>query len=120
VNRIRRENVALQGDESLEFCGLDNEQLIGYVKSEETSGNIILVVVNLDPHNVQSGWIDLDLGALGLDADRPYQVHDLLSEQRYQWHGPRNYVSLDPQRLPAHIFKLRRHLRTEHDFDYFM
>jgi starch synthase (maltosyl-transferring) len=120
VNRIRRENAALQSDESLEFCSLDNDQLIGYVKSDGESGNIILVVVNLDPHNVQSGWIELDLGALGLDAAKPYQVHDLLSEQRYQWLGPRNYISLDPQRLPAHIFKLRRHLRTEHDFDYFM
>jgi starch synthase (maltosyl-transferring) len=120
INRIRRENSALQSNESLRFCPLDNESLIGYLKSDEASSDIILVVVNLDPHNVQSGWIELDLGTLGLEAAKPYQVHDLLSEQRYQWRGPRNYVSLDPSRLPAHVFKLRRHLRTEHDFDYFM
>jgi starch synthase (maltosyl-transferring) len=120
INRIRLDNAALQSDDSLRFCPLDNEQLIGYLKSHEASGDIILVVVNLDPHNVQSGWIDLDLGALRLDAAEPYQVHDLLSEQRYQWRGGRNYVMLDPERMPAHVFKLRRHLRTEHDFDYFL
>jgi starch synthase (maltosyl-transferring) len=119
INHIRRGHAALQSDESLRFCPLDNEQLIGYLKSHEASGDIILVIVNLDPHNVQSGWLELDLGALRLDAAAPYQVHDLLSEQRFEWRGGRNYVMLDPRRLPAHVFKLRRHLRTEHDFDYF-
>jgi len=76
--------------------------------------------VNLDPHHAQAGWVDLDLDALQLDPERPYQVHDLLSDQRYQWRGARNYVMLDPERLPAHLFRLRRHLRSEHDFDYYM
>ncbi len=82
--------------------------------------NIILTVVNLDPHNTQSGWLSVDLAKLGLAADQPYQVHDLLSDQRYQWHGPRNFVMLDPQRMPAHVFRIRRHVRREQDFDYFL
>jgi starch synthase (maltosyl-transferring) len=120
INRIRRDNTALQSDGSLRFCRIDNEQLIAYLKSDEGSGNIILTVVNLDPHNAQSGWIELDLSSLKIDPLRPYQVHDLLSDQRYQWRGGRNYVMLDPQRMPAHLFRLRRHVRTEHDFDYFL
>jgi starch synthase (maltosyl-transferring) len=120
MNRVRRENSALQSDRSLEFCAVDNEYLIAYRKSDEATGNIVLTVVNLDPHHAQSGWLDLGLESLGLDPDRPYQVHDLLSEQRYQWRGPRNFVMLDPARLPAHVFVLRRHLRSEHDFDYFV
>ncbi|MGA2399894.1 MAG: alpha-1,4-glucan--maltose-1-phosphate maltosyltransferase [Steroidobacteraceae bacterium] len=120
MNRIRRDNVALQSDASLRFCAIDNEELIGYVKSDATSDNVIIVAVNLDPNHVQSGWIELDLRALGLDDSTPYQVHDLLSDQRYQWRGRRNYVMLDPQRMPAHVLKLRRYLRTEHDFDYFL
>jgi starch synthase (maltosyl-transferring) len=120
INRVRRENPALHSDRSLRFCPIDNDQLIAYFKNDEPSGNSILVIVNLDPHNVQSGWIELDLVALQLEAQRPFQVHDLLSDQRYQWSGARNYVSLDPGRLPAHVFKLRRHVRTEHDFDYFL
>jgi starch synthase (maltosyl-transferring) len=119
INRIRRDNVALQSDHTLAFCPIDNEQLIAYVK-HDSSGNVVLMVVNLDPHNTQSGWLDLDLGKLGLAADQPYQVHDLLSDQRYQWHGPRNFVMLDPQRIPAHVFRVRRHVRREQDFDYFL
>lgn len=120
MNRVRRENAALQSDRSLEFCAVDNEYLIAYRKSDEATGNIVLTVVNLDPHHVQSGWLELDLESLGLDPEQPYQVHDLLSEQRYQWRGGRNFVMLDPTRLPAHVFVLRRHLRSEHDFDYFV
>jgi starch synthase (maltosyl-transferring) len=120
MNSIRRDNAALQADTSLRFCAIDNEELIGYLKSDESSDNVIIVVVNLDPYHVQSGWIELDLGSLGLDDSTPYQVHDLLSDQRYQWRGRRNYVMLDPARMPAHVLKLRRYLRTEHDFDYYL
>ena len=120
VNRIRRDNSALQSDRELAFCPIDNEQLIAYLKHDRGTGNIVLTVVNLDPHNTQSGWISLDLEKLGLAADQPYQVHDLLSDQRYQWRGPRNFVMLDPQRIPAHVFRIRRHLRREQDFDYFL
>jgi starch synthase (maltosyl-transferring) len=120
INQIRRDNAALQSDGTLRFCPVDNEQLIAYQKSDPSSGNIVLTVVNLDPHNVQSGWLELDLDTLQVDASRPFQVHDLLSDQRYQWRAGRNYVMLDPWRMPAHVFRLRRHVRTEHDFDYFM
>lgn len=82
--------------------------------------NAILVVVNLDPHHTQSGWTDLALEALGLEDGQPYQVHDLLGGGRYLWEGPRNYVELDPRVLPAHVFRVRRRIRREQDFEYFM
>jgi starch synthase (maltosyl-transferring) len=120
MNRIRRENAALQSDCGLHFCPVDNDQLIAYLKMDSKSGNVILTVVNLDPHQAQSGWVDVDVGALKLDAEQPYQVHDLLSEQRYIWRGRYNYVMLDPQRVPAHVFRLRRRVRSEQDFDYYL
>jgi starch synthase (maltosyl-transferring) len=120
MNRIRRENVALQSDSGLHFCRIDNDQLIAYLKIDTGSGNVILTVVNLDPHQPQSGWVDLNVNALKLDVDQPYQVHDLLSEQRYIWRGRYNYVMLDPQRAPAHVFRLRRRMRREQDFDYYL
>ncbi len=120
INRIRRDNPALQSDHNLNFCAVDNDQLIAYVKHDAASQNIVLTVVNLDPYNPQSGWLVLDLKALGIDPEQPYQVHDLVSDQRYQWRGTRNFVMLDPQRMPAHVFRVRRHLRSERDFDYFL
>jgi starch synthase (maltosyl-transferring) len=120
MNRIRRDNPALQSDKSLRFCNVDNDQLIAYLKVEPASSNIILTVVNLDAHQPQSGWVELDLQKLGLTADQAFQVHDLLSEQRYLWRGTHNYVRLDPARSPAHVFVLRRRVRSEHDFDYYL
>ena len=120
VNRIRRENAALQQDWNLHFYPIDNEQLICYAKFGEDRANILLMVVNLDPHHTQGGWLELPLGELGLDPGQPYQVHDLLGEARFLWHGPRNYVELDPKMAPAYIFRLRRRVRTERDFDYYL
>jgi starch synthase (maltosyl-transferring) len=120
MNRIRRENNALQSDTGLHFCKIENDQLIAYLKVDPGSTNVILTVVNLDPHHPQSGWVDLDVGALKIDPDQPYQVHDLLSDQRYIWRGRYNYVLLDPQRAPAHVFRLRRRVRSERDFDYYL
>jgi starch synthase (maltosyl-transferring) len=118
VNRIRRENPALQNDESLRFFRADNEQLLCYGK--HYGGDLLIMVVSLDPNHKQSGWLELPLHELGLRTDKPYQMHDLLSDQRFLWRGPRNYVELDPRQVPAHIFRLRRYVRTERDFDYFL
>ncbi|MGH8609909.1 MAG: alpha-1,4-glucan--maltose-1-phosphate maltosyltransferase [Gammaproteobacteria bacterium] len=120
VNRIRRDNPALQSDWSLRFHPVDNEQLICYSKATADLSNLILVVVNLDPQHRQSGWVELSLDELRLEPDQPYQLHDLLCDARYLWHGPKNYVALDPHRAPAHIFRLLRRIRSERDFDYFM
>jgi starch synthase (maltosyl-transferring) len=119
MNRIRRENSALQSNAGLRFCKIDNDQLIAYLKTDPSAANLILTIVNLDPHHPQSGWVDVDIGALQFDADQPYQVHDQLSDQRYIWRGRYNYVLLDPQRAPAHVFRLRRRVRSEQDFDYY-
>jgi starch synthase (maltosyl-transferring) len=120
VNRIRRENPALHGDRSLRFHSVDNEQLICYSKHTADFSNVILTVVNLDPHHTHSGWLLLTLSELGLEADKPFQVHDLLSGARYLWNSDRNFIELNPRVMPAHIFRVRKKIRTEHDFDYFM
>ncbi|HXF57551.1 MAG TPA: alpha-1,4-glucan--maltose-1-phosphate maltosyltransferase [Actinomycetota bacterium] len=119
VNRIRRENPALHTDRTLRFHRVDNDQLVAYSKTAEEGPNAVLVMVNLDPHHPQEGTTDLDLAVLGIQPDRPFLVEDLLTGARYLWHGPRNYVRLDPSRLPAHLFRVRADVRTERDFEYF-
>jgi len=120
VNRIRRENEALQSDRRLEFHPVDNDQLICFSKRSPDGSNLIVVVINLDPHYRQSGFVTLPLDQLGIEEDRPYQAHDLLTGARYPWTGRRNYVELDPYSVPGHIFKIRRRLRAESDFEYFL
>jgi starch synthase (maltosyl-transferring) len=96
LNRIRKENPALQSDWSLKFHPIDNPQLLAYSKTE--GRNVILTVVNLDARSPQSGWIDFG----------PCEVHDLLSGGHYRWTGPRNYIELSPHTLPAHVFRVTR------------
>ena len=120
VNQIRRENRALQSNQNLRFHRVDNERIIAFTKATDDLSNVILVVVNLDPHYMQAGLVELPLDELKIDPQQPYQVHDLLTDSRYLWHGPRNYVELHPQRIPAHIFAIRRRVRSEQDFDYYM
>lgn len=120
LNAIRRENPALHDNSSLRFLDVDNENLIAYSKHSAQASNIIITVVNLDPHHPQSGWVQLDVEALGMTADTSFQMHELLSGARYLWQGARNYVRLDPAHAPAHIFRLRRRVRKEQDFDYFL
>ncbi len=120
VNRVRRENPALHSNWNLLFYDCDNPQLLCYSKRTDDFSNVVLVVVNLDPHHPQSGWIDVAPRELGIDSDDPYQVHDLVSGARYLFHGPRNFVSLDPARVPAHVFLVRKRLRSERDFEYYL
>ncbi|RJP20389.1 MAG: alpha-1,4-glucan--maltose-1-phosphate maltosyltransferase [Candidatus Abyssobacteria bacterium SURF_5] len=120
VNKLRRENPALQSGRNLRFHAISNEQLICYSKHTDDLSDIILAVVNLDAHHAHAGWLDIPLSLFGLDPHQSYQAHDLLSGARYLWYGSRNYVEIDPNVVPAHLFRIRRRIRTERDFDYFM
>lgn len=115
VNSIRRENPALQYNYHLKFHSTDNPQLLAYTKSTEDGTNTILTVVNLSPQYIHSGWVQLSLEDLGVPANQSFQVHDQLSDARFLWHGAKNYVELNPQILPAHIFRLQ----AEHDSDHY-
>jgi starch synthase (maltosyl-transferring) len=120
VNRIRRRNPALQQNVNLCFHPVDNAQIVCYSKWNDDHSDIVLVAVNLDTRHVQAGWVTLNLAVLGLEANRSFEVHDLLGDKHYLWHGARNYLELNPHRMPAHILRLHGRTRTERDFDYFV
>jgi len=120
INKIRRDNPALHTTWNLKFYDVDNDYLLFYGKATEDLSNIILIVVNLDPFHTQLGWVRVPLAELEIDPHQPYLVHDLLSDDKYIWHGERNYVELNPQISPAHILRVRKRLKRETDFDYFM
>lgn len=120
VNRVRKQNPALQTNGNLRFHRTDNPSLLCYSKNTDDFSNLIIVVVNLDCFHVQTGWIELDLDSIGMDTRHAFQAYDLLSEGRFLWQGSRNYVQLMPESLPAHILRVRRWVRTEHDFDYYL
>jgi starch synthase (maltosyl-transferring) len=120
LNTIRRENPALQRNDTLVFHESDNASVLSYSKSDPETGNVVVCVVNLDPQHRHTAWLTLNLDALGVASSDVFQVHDLLSDARFQWHGGRAFVDLDPAVMPAHIFKVRRRLRSEATFEYFL
>jgi starch synthase (maltosyl-transferring) len=111
LNRIRRAHPALQQNAGLRFHRVDmdyqeSEQIIAYSKATADLSDIIVVVINLDPRNVQSGWVELPTAEWGLGAS--YEVQDLINGASYSWSGQFNYVELDPATMPAHILHVRR------------
>jgi len=120
LNQIRHDLPALQANHGLRFHPTDNNVILCYSKRSPDGQSTVLVVVNLDPHHAHSAWLDLDPAALGLRADESFQAHDLLSDARYVWRGARNFVSIDPNLMPAHIFAIRHRVRSEKSFEYFL
>jgi starch synthase (maltosyl-transferring) len=120
VNAIRNTNPALQNDWSLKFHSIDNDQLLCYSKESEDRSNLLVMIVNLDPHYTQAGFVTLPLNDLEIPQDRPYEAEDLLSGERYLWNGPRNYVELNPSIRSGHILKIHRRMKVETDFEYFL
>jgi starch synthase (maltosyl-transferring) len=120
LNTIRRENPALQSTYNIQYYESDNDNLIFYGKATDDLSNIILIVVNLDPFHTHSGWLKVPIYTFGINPNQPYLVHDLLGDDKYIWQGERNYVEINPHVSPAHIFRIRKRMKKEIDFDYFM
>jgi starch synthase (maltosyl-transferring) len=113
LNQIRHHNRALREYENLRFHKAENEQILFYSKATEALDNVILVLVTLDPFNSQSGHADVPIEDFGIDASDPYQVEDLITSEKFTWRGRRNFVILDPNSRPAHVFRVRRLIGTD-------
>jgi len=108
VNEIRRQHPALGELRTIAFHPVDHDSLIAYSKRSADGDDVILCVVNLDPHAWHEATVTLDLGLLGVDPVAPFDVHDLLNGARYTWSGERQYVRLDPAVTPGHVFSVLR------------
>jgi starch synthase (maltosyl-transferring) len=106
LNQIRRAHPALQRYDNLRFYAADDANILWYGKAAGLDW--IFVAVNLDPSHAHTSLVDVPLAVVGLGADEPYRMHELLTGVAYDWHGPRGYVELDPEREPAQIFQLGR------------
>lgn len=109
LNSARRNHPALQSTWNIHFCAIDNPGLLAYVKVTDDLSDCILVVVNLDPHNRQQGYMQLPKGVLKLGDAINLKLHDLVTGENYTWTQEWNFVALDPYAMPFHIFTLHSH-----------
>lgn len=108
VNAIRRRHrEAIANLAGLRVHHVDNESLVCFSRRSPDGSDVLLVVVNLSPHQVHDGTTWLDMEALGYQPDAALWAHDELTDTTYGWQGPVNYVRLDPSVQPAHILHLR-------------
>ncbi|MBI3232002.1 MAG: alpha-1,4-glucan--maltose-1-phosphate maltosyltransferase [Candidatus Doudnabacteria bacterium] len=109
LNQVRHQNEALHSTWNLQFCPIENPQLIAYLKTTDDLSNIILVIVNLDPNGKQSGYVQLPKDKLRLSDKINVKLHDLITDEHYTWTQEWNFVELNPFKMPFHLFKLEIH-----------
>ena len=108
INMIRKDEEALQQTNNIKFCHIENDNLMAFYKWNDDKSNEILVIINLDPHNAQSGSMQLPLAELKeFEQGLPVQVYDFISGNGYNWYEEWNYIELQPE-LPLHIFKINK------------
>jgi starch synthase (maltosyl-transferring) len=105
INDLRRKHSALAEMTNLTFHHTDKDNVMAFSKSA-TGAETILVIVNLNPFHWEEATVHLDLDALGVSPGEPFEVHDLLTDTRFVWHGAESYVRLDPGDEPAHVFRI--------------
>jgi starch synthase (maltosyl-transferring) len=107
INTLRRDHPALQHDHGLHFHPTDNPELLCYSKRSVDGSDLILCVVNVDPFNMQHGYVRLPIGEWSFTPNDTIEVEDLLSSERYYWRGASNYVRLEPGSRVAHVLHVR-------------
>ncbi|MPS25650.1 alpha-1,4-glucan--maltose-1-phosphate maltosyltransferase [Pigmentiphaga sp.] len=96
LNRIRRDNPALHLHTGTGFLNTDNDRVLAYTRATPERDNVVLVVVNLDPHGTQGANVELPLWAFGLPDDGTLHAEDLLRGYRFDWRGKMQHVRLEP------------------------
>jgi starch synthase (maltosyl-transferring) len=109
LNKARKENPALQSTWNLTFCSIEDPNIIAFLKTTDDRSNILLIVVNLDPNGKHSGYIQIPKEKLPLGNKINIKLLDLITEEHYTWTQEWNYVELEPNKMPFHIFKLDIH-----------
>jgi starch synthase (maltosyl-transferring) len=109
LNAIRREHPALRLLRNVAIHSSDDENVLVFSKRAETDAgddDVVIVVVNLDPHGTRETTVHLDLPALGMSWGDSFMVHDEITGAEWGW-SQHNYVRLDPGAEPAHVLTVR-------------
>ncbi len=106
LNHVRNTHPEFQRLSNLQFLPVDNDRLIAFARTSPDRENDIIVIINLDPDHTREGTVTLPRECLPSPDGVPYGVRDLMDDEVYTWHGPSNWVSLNPAVKPVHIFRI--------------
>ncbi len=108
INKLRKENTALQNTFNFQELKIENDNLFCYIKYDEENDNYLLMAVNLDPYHQQGGWVQLPLALLNHKNGERYLMQDVLTSNSYYWENEWNFIELNPHVLPFHLFKIEK------------
>lgn len=106
LNKIRFDNPAFKSYANIEFISTENDSILAYYKWSDDFSNIVICVVNLDPEKSQESNLHMDLANVGMAENQEFQVVDLMYDETYSWRNSTNFVSLDPNIKPVHLFQV--------------
>jgi starch synthase (maltosyl-transferring) len=109
VNQHRKEHKALQSTWNMQFCTIENNSLLAFIKVTDDLSSIILTIITLDPQSNQSGYVQIPKSLLSLGNHINLKLHDLMTDERFTWTQEWNYVELNPHKMPFHLFKIEIH-----------
>ena len=108
LNRIRRQNPALQTHLGLSFFNCWNDNILYFGKRTADKSNFILVAISLDPHNAQEANFELPLWELALDDNADTRGEDLMNGHRWIWHGKTQWMRIEPWHQPFGIWRIEK------------
>lgn len=107
INKIRHNNESFQQTNNIQFCHIENDNLIAFYKWNDDRTNETLTIISLDQYYMQTGHVQIPLHDLGIQNGHKVEMHDLITGNSYNWYDEWNYVELHPA-LPFHIFKIKK------------
>ena len=108
LNQVRHEHPALQLGDNLRILESNCPQMMAYAKATPALDDVLVMIVNMDPYQPHDATIRVPTELYGDGEKDGYGVVDLLTGERYTWHGPHNYVRLEPHKMPAHVLRIER------------
>ena len=105
VNKIRKNQKALQQTNNIKFCTINNDNLIAFYKWDDAKENELLIIISLDEYHTQQGMLKVPLNDLGIGHGHHLKVTDLITEITYDWYDEWNFIQLQTS-IPFHIFKI--------------
>ncbi len=107
INEARKNHSSLQQTNNIQFCHIENENLIAFYKWNDDKTDETLSIISLDPHYAQQGVVQIPMDALGIHYGHSLNMHDVITGNSYIWDNEWNFVELNPT-LPIHLFHIKK------------
>ena len=106
LNRIRKQNPALQTHRGVQFLVAANDAILYFEKATPDRSNVVLVAVSLDPFQAQEADFEIPLWRWSLPDQASLGAENLSTGETFTWTGKYQHMRLTPE-APYAIWRAR-------------